>query len=116
MFAENLKNIRKNRKMTQQQVADFLKISRSAYNNYEQGSAEPNIQTIKEMSKVFNVSLDILLEKENNLLSSHHQNLLNLINMLSEGECQKLNNFAEGLIVSRQVENKKQTKNIIEEE
>ena len=46
-FAANLKKERRRRELTQQQAADLIGIKKSSLNAYEQGYAEPNIQTIK---------------------------------------------------------------------
>jgi len=47
--------------LTQQQVADRLKIERSTYTYYETGKTKPDIETIVKLGKVFNVNyIDIL--------------------------------------------------------
>ncbi len=47
--------------LTQQQVADRLKIERSTYTYYETGKTKPDIETVVKLAKVFNVSyMDIL--------------------------------------------------------
>ena len=56
-----LKLLRKNCELTQQQVADVLKMSRSNYAYYEGGSTEPDLKDIKKLSKIFNVPIDMLL-------------------------------------------------------
>ena len=48
--------------LTQQQVADRLKIERSTYTYYETGKTKPDINTLIKIAKVFNVSYTALLE------------------------------------------------------
>lgn len=48
--------------MTQQQVADRLKIERSTYTYYETGKTKPDINTLIKIAKVFNISYQKLLE------------------------------------------------------
>lgn len=45
-FSERLKNERKSHKLTQQFVADKIGVSVRAYQQYEQGLYEPNIEKL----------------------------------------------------------------------
>lgn len=55
---ENLKLLRKRRKRSQEEVARSLSITRSAYNSYENGVAEPGIQLLIKLADFFQLSLD----------------------------------------------------------
>jgi transcriptional regulator with XRE-family HTH domain len=59
---ENLKLLRKRLKRSQEEVARALGITRSAYNSYENGIAEPGITLIIKLSEYFSVSVDKLLK------------------------------------------------------
>ena len=48
--------------MTQQQVADRLKIERSTYTYYETGKTKPDINTLIKIAKVFDISYTQLLQ------------------------------------------------------
>ena len=48
--------------MTQQQVADRLKIERSTYTYYETGKTKPDINTLIKIAKVYNINYQKLLE------------------------------------------------------
>ena len=48
--------------LTQQQVADRLKIERSTYTYYETGKTKPDIGTLIKIAKVFNINYTKLLE------------------------------------------------------
>ena len=61
MFAENLKILRERRQMTQQQLADKLDISRSTVGMYENGSREPDFETLELIADFFNVNMDRLI-------------------------------------------------------
>ncbi len=63
-FGKNLKKIRSLKGFTQTQLADELHLSRGMISSYEEGRAEPKIETLLEVSQIFNVSIDSLL-KEN---------------------------------------------------
>lgn len=60
-FTANIKRARESSKMTQQYVADVLCISRTNITKYENGTLEPNIETIGQLAELYNVSTDWLL-------------------------------------------------------
>ena len=60
-----LKEIRKKRNMTQQEVAEKLNVSHATYWGYEIGKYQPNIEILIAMSKLFKVSIDYLVGNEN---------------------------------------------------
>ncbi len=59
---ENLKLLRKRRKRSQEEVSKSLSITRSAYNSYENGVAEPSIQILIRISDYYQVNIDKLLK------------------------------------------------------
>lgn len=59
-FANNLRRARESAKMTQQEAADKLNISRSNITKYEIGTLEPNIETIGLIAELYGVSTDWL--------------------------------------------------------
>jgi transcriptional regulator with XRE-family HTH domain len=58
-----LKELRKKKGYSQQQVANKLKITQQAYANYEAGKREPDVNSLLILSEVFEVTLDYLLGK-----------------------------------------------------
>lgn len=60
-FAKRLKALRKERGLTQAELADALEISRSAIGMYERGDREPNFDTADDLAEYFDVSLSYLL-------------------------------------------------------
>ena len=60
-----LMEIRKKKGMTQEEVAQSCGISRQRITNYEIGIREPNLYTLKKLASVLEVSVDELLEDEN---------------------------------------------------
>ena len=61
LFNECLKQIRLKNNCTQSAVANYLGISDRAYQNYEYGNREPNIDNLIKIADYFNVSLDYLV-------------------------------------------------------
>lgn len=63
----NLRSVRKSdsRKLTQQDIADWLGIERSTYGKYETGDSEPNFDTICRLADFFDVSVEYLMGRTN---------------------------------------------------
>lgn len=59
--------------MITKEVADGIGVAKSTYSLYESGNREPNVQTIKKISDVLNVSADELLglNSENTTIAAH---------------------------------------------
>lgn len=60
MFAERLKFLREERKLTQVELGKILNISNQAVSTWEKDK-EPNYDTLKKIANYFNVSIDYLL-------------------------------------------------------
>ena len=60
-FCNNLKEARKLSGFTQKQVATALSVVESCYANWEQGRTEPNIDMLRKLGEIFNVSIDDLI-------------------------------------------------------
>lgn len=58
---EQLKILRKDRKLNQSELANYLGISVSAYGNYELGQREPSIETLNKLADFYKVSVDYLI-------------------------------------------------------
>ena len=63
-FNEKLQELRKQKNLTQEQLAEQLYVSRTAISKWESGRGYPSIDSLKEISNYFSVSLDELLSSE----------------------------------------------------
>ncbi len=61
MTPERLKKIRKEKGVSQSDVAEILGISRQAYNHYETGRRDPSNESLNTLANYFSVSVDYLL-------------------------------------------------------
>ena len=64
-FQSVLKSLRKAQGLTQEELAKALKISRSTIGMYENGSREPDYETLELIADYFNVDIDYLLGRTN---------------------------------------------------
>ena len=66
VFADKLKECRKNINKTQREVATDLGLSDVGYQNYEIGKREPNHETTVKIADYFDVSIDYLTGRTEN--------------------------------------------------
>ena len=60
-FSEKLQELRKSRSMTQEELAESLFVSRTAVSKWESGRGYPSIDSLKEISRFFSVTIDDLI-------------------------------------------------------
>ncbi len=60
-IAKNIKMIRREKGWTQQQLADFLFVTRQTVSNWENGRALPDLETIEQVSEKLNIDSQYLL-------------------------------------------------------
>ena len=80
-FHEKLQELRKNKGLTQEELAEALYVSRTAVSKWESGRGYPNIESLKDISKFFSVSIDDLLSSEKLLSIAEKENKSNIRNM-----------------------------------
>ncbi len=61
-----IKDFREDRDWTQQYMANLLHISRSAYSAYENGANAVPIEILIQLARIFETSVDYLLEQTDN--------------------------------------------------
>ena len=61
MFCDRLKSERKSHGLTQKQVAEKIGVSIRAYQQYEQGMYEPNIERLIALADLYGVTVDFLI-------------------------------------------------------
>ena len=99
MIADNIKLLRNEKNITQQEMANKLAISQSCYASWEQGRTEPNIAMLINIANIFEVSIDYLLGRATELdtvkittdLTAQQKELLNNFEKLNaEGKARLL--------------------------
>ncbi|MDB0011561.1 helix-turn-helix domain-containing protein [Crocinitomicaceae bacterium] len=63
-IGDNIKLLRKRLKRSQEEVAQELKLTRSTYSGYENGVAQPNLDSLIALSDFYKVSIDDLVKKD----------------------------------------------------
>ena len=80
-FHEKLQTLRKSRGMTQEELAEALYVSRTAISKWESGRGYPSIDSLKEISSYFSVSIDQLLSGEKLIFIAEKENQSNIQNL-----------------------------------
>ena len=80
-FHEKLQELRKNRGLTQEELAELLYVSRAAISKWESGRGYPSIDSLKEISKYFSVSIDDLLSGEKLVFIAEKEDKSNIQSM-----------------------------------
>ena len=87
MLGEKLKLYREKNNMTQKEVAEILNVEPGTISKYELGLTETNIESIKKLAEIFNVTTDELLKDEEKFDFSK----INILDILREQKEMKLN-------------------------
>lgn len=85
MLGEKIKKYRENQRMTQAEVAEALGIKSATVSKYEFGTLEPNIESLKRLAELFEVSIDELLKEDKFDVSQ-----INILEVLREQKNMKL--------------------------
>ncbi len=73
-FNEKLQELRRQKGITQEELAASLWVSRTAVSKWESGRGYPNIESLKAIAKFFSVSLDELLSSDEALFIAERDN------------------------------------------
>ena len=78
-----LKNLREKNNLTQEQLAERVQVTRQAISRWETGETQPNTDTLKLLSQVFDVSINTLLGSPRQLVCQCCGMPLNEYNLIS---------------------------------
>ena len=81
-FHEKLQELRKAKGLTQEELAKQLYVSRTAISKWESGKGYPSIDSLKEISKYFSVTIDELLSSEELITAAKDENRSNIRRMI----------------------------------
>ena len=88
-FGEKIQKLRNQNKWTQEQLAEKLYVSRTAVSKWESGKGYPNIDSLKDIAKLFNKTIDELLSSEEIIDIAKKENTSNI---------KRANNLIYGLL------------------
>lgn len=100
-----LKELRKQAKLTQKELANTLNLSQPTYQNYESEYTQPPIDLLIKLADYFNVSMDYLVGRNyrNDLgyLTQEQKTLVQMIQELNEINLIKATSYIAGLVAGQ---------------
>lgn len=66
-IGEKITQLRKEKRLSQTDLAEAIKASREAISKYERGEAIPSVEVAKKIADVFEVTIDFLIGNNHNL-------------------------------------------------
>lgn len=94
---KKIKKLRIENGFSQKEIANLLHISSQAYGNYENNKREPDLNTIILLARIFNVSLDFLVDHYNQKVLSKDFELKDAPHVAKERLSQPLSDFIKKL-------------------
>ena len=88
-FGEKIQKLRNQNKWTQEQLAEKLYVSRTAVSKWESGKGYPNIDSLKDIAKLFNKTIDELLSSEE---------IIDIAKIENTSNIKRANNLIYGLL------------------
>ncbi len=86
-FSRRLSQIRKGKKLTQQQMADTINIHVSQIKRYESGDTQPSLEVLRKIALALNISADTLLfDKDDRGASNDFKMQFEALSQFSENE------------------------------
>ena len=82
---KNLKALRKEYNISQQQLANIIGVSQQSINKYENHNVEPDIETLKAIATFFNTTIDFLVGfDESKTAFTKEDELLSLFSLMTK--------------------------------
>ena len=72
-FNQKLQELRKSKELTQEELAEALFVSRTAVSKWESGRGYPSIDSLKELSRFFSVTIDELIGPDEILSAAENE-------------------------------------------
>ena len=90
IIAYRLRTLREAKGLSQKKVADYLGITRTAYNKYEDGASKP-VRNLEALSSLFGVTTDYILGKD----ETEFENYIIETDPQTQSQVQKYLNLSE---------------------
>ncbi len=86
-FGEKLKEARKEAKLSQEEFAEKIGVSRSAIAKWESDRGMPDVENLKVIASLLNISVDYLLDDDSRLSFNETREAIDLDSYMKTGKC-----------------------------
>jgi Predicted transcriptional regulators len=101
-FSKRLSSLRKNRKLTQQKMADIAGIHVSQIKRYESGETQPSLEVLRKIAVALNISADMLLFDESEReLPDDLKLKFEAVSKMSEANRKTIQSVIDGMILKQ---------------
>lgn len=106
-FGDNVKKIRVEKNISQQELADMVGIHSTHVSRYERNMAQPSIEIAKKMAEALNVSVDTLIygqqdeKAKNNLKDADLLNLFTKVQLLDKQDLTAVKSLLKAYIFQK---------------
>lgn len=78
-IGKQIKKYRKNKNITQSDIAKILGVEPGTISKYESGIIEPNIESLKKLAEIFEITVDQLINEDNKRIDVSEINVLEIL-------------------------------------
>ena len=107
------KELRKKKGLTQVELSNILHVAQTTISKWEKGKTIPDLPTLVQLSKFFNVPVDTLLKNTDSIsyfptptvgtiLSEDKNQLIETIKNLSDENCRRVQAFITGITIAEE--------------
>jgi len=100
-----LKELRNQKKQTQEEIAQVLNVQKQTYQNYELGKRSADIETLKKLADYYNVTLDYLVGRpygnDIGYITEEQRNCIVMVKQLNQLNLMKATSYIMGLIATQ---------------
>jgi transcriptional regulator with XRE-family HTH domain len=109
-FGDNVKKIRVEKNISQQELADLVGIHSTHVSRYERNMAQPSIEIAKKMAEALNVTVDTLIygatdeKAKNNLKDADLLNMFTKVQQLDKTDVTTVKNLLKAFIFQKETQ------------
>jgi transcriptional regulator with XRE-family HTH domain len=106
-FGDNLKRIRTDKNISQQELADIIGVHYTHVSRYERNLAQPSIEVVKKIAEALDVSIDTLIygqqdeKAKNNLKDADLLNLFTKVQLLDKQDLNAVKSMLKAYVFQK---------------
>lgn len=99
MFRQRIKQLRTEKGLKQEEVAELINVTHQTYQKWETGKTEPKVSQIQKLASVLGVNINGLFEKHEEDIDEETKNKIIETEKLTDDEKNTLNMMIEAMLI-----------------